>query len=208
MIKYLCVFFLLLAIACNQSKAKTQEAPITKTTKTNDTIQIVLLGFNEKNILPFIKSKIESYYHYPTVVIEKEIPKSLISPIRGRVDANKTIAFLKTQNRSQYRFVVGLTSKDICTPKNNIPDYGVFGLGSLDGSGCISSTLRLNRGVSQQKLIERLQKVVLHEIGHNHGINHCTSPFPCFMKDANGTIKTVDQEPMDMCEVCKRKMKH
>ena len=46
-----------------------------------------------------------------------------------------------------------------------------------------------------------MEKVVLHELGHNYGLPHCTSPYPCFMKAANGKISEVDEEPMDMCKV-------
>ena len=196
-------------MACSHSTKKSNEAssdPKLKEIK-NDTIQIVCLDFKEKNILPLIKLKIESYYHCPTVVKEMGMPKSLISINPFKYEGNKIINFLSKQNSNHYRFVAGLTSKDICTPKNGKKDWGVFGLGSLDGSGCISSTCRLKKGVSEQKLTERIEKVVLHEIGHNHGLNHCVSPNPCFMKDAHGKIKTVDDEPMDMCVDCKKRIK-
>ena len=173
-----------------------------------DTIQIVCLNFKEKELLPQISEKIQSYYHHPTIIKESQVTRSLISPIRNRYDADKIIAFLKSQNKGKYKFVAGLTSHDICTPKNNVPDWGVFGLGSLDGSGCISSTYRMKKGVLKSQLLERLEKVILHEIGHNYGLNHCTSPYPCFMKDANGTIKQVDSEPMDMCVECKKRIKN
>lgn len=135
------------------------------------------------------------------------MPVSVISPFRHRYNANKIIDLLKSQNIHHYRFVVGLTSKDICTKSNGVEDWGIFGLGSLDGSGCISSTCRLKRGVSESKLIERLEKVVLHEIGHNHGLDHCVSRYPCFMKAAEGLISEVDAEPMDLCVECKQKIK-
>jgi archaemetzincin len=54
-------------------------------------------------------------------------------------------------------------------------------------------------------LTERIQKVILHEIGHNHGLNHCTSPGQCFMKAANRKISEVDNEPMEMCRLCRQK---
>lgn len=197
-------------VACTQAaERKSKEMATTLKTihKKSDTIEIVCLDFKEKSILPLIKSKIESYYHCPTVVKEMGMPESLISINPFKYEGNKIISFLSNQNTNHYRFVAGLTSKDICTPKNGIKDWGVFGLGSLDGRGCISSSCRMKSGVSKKKLTERLKKVVLHEIGHNHGLNHCVSTYPCFMKDARGKIKTVDNEPMDMCVECKKKMK-
>jgi archaemetzincin len=199
---------ILLFIACSHSTKKTNEDSSIHKIKEpqNDTIQIVCLDFKEKKILQVIKSKIESYYHCPTVVKEMKMPESFISPLRHRYEGIKIIAFLKNQNIYHYRFVAGLTSKDICHPDHGIKDWGVFGLGSRDGSGCISSTCRLKKGVSKEMLTERLEKVVLHEIGHNHGLNHCVSPYPCFMKAAEGSIQKVDKEPMDMCVECKKKI--
>ncbi len=174
----------------------------------SDTIQIVCLDFTEKNIITVLSAKIESFYHYPTIICEKKMPKDVISPIRYRYNANKIINFLTAQNEHHYRFVVGLTSRDICTRLNGIEDWGIFGLGSLDASGCISSVYRLKKGVSESNLINRLEKVVLHEIGHNHGLAHCISPYPCFMKAGNHKISEVDKEPMDICVKCKQIIKH
>ena len=208
-------FFLILFlifIACN-NRPKATSLPISQskgvhsTEINNDTIQILSLDFNEKNLLLIIGNKITSFYHHPVAYASGILPKSTIVPPRARYSGNKIIQYLKDQNKNHYRFVVGLTSKDICTNANGISDWGIFGLGSLDASGCISSTCRLKKGVSEKKVIERLEKVVLHEIGHNHGLAHCISPYPCFMKAADGKISQVDSEPMDMCVECKRKIK-
>lgn len=48
---------------------------------------------------------------------------------------------------------------------------------------------------------ERLTKVVLHELGHNLGLDHCNKP-NCSMEDAGGTIKTVDRENKEVCPKC------
>ena len=198
-------------IACNNRPKPTslivsQSTGKHSTAIKNDTVQILTLDFNEKNLLLIIGNKITSFYHLPVVYTSAVLPQSTKVPPRGRYSGDKIIQYLKSQNTHHYRFVVGLTSKDICTNSNKVSDWGIFGLGSLDASGCISSTCRLKKGVSKKKLIERLEKVVLHEIGHNHGLPHCTSPYPCFMKAAKAKITQVDSEPMDMCVDCKRKI--
>ena len=96
-----------------------------------------------------------------------------------------------------------ITEKDICHFKDKLrPDYGIFGLGLRPGKTCVISIFRLKRGVSKQKTLERLEKVVLHEIGHNLGLNHCFNNKECMMNDANGTIKQVDKEKVWFCEKC------
>jgi archaemetzincin len=100
-----------------------------------------------------------------------------------------------------------ITEKDICYNKNKSnPEWGIFGLGSQPGRTCIVSTFKLKRGVSQQKTLERLEKVALHEIGHNLGLNHCTNNKECMMSAANGTIQQVDNEKVWFCEKCRKQL--
>ena len=100
-----------------------------------------------------------------------------------------------------------LTEKDICYYKDKSrPEYGIFGLGLRPGNTCIISTFRLKRGVTKQKTLERLEKVALHEIGHNLGLEHCEYDKKCMMNDARGTIKQVDAEKVWLCEKCKNRI--
>jgi len=52
--------------------------------------------------------------------------------------------------------------------------------------------------------MERLDKIVLHEIGHNLGLDHCTNDPQCMMNAANGSIKEVDQERIWFCDKCRK----
>ena len=81
---------------------------------------------------------------------------------------------------------------------NSIPHFNF--------QSCIVSTFKLKRGVSQQKILERLEKVALHEIGHNLGLNHCTNNKECMMSAANGTIQQVDNEKVWFCEKCRKQL--
>ena len=203
----------LFLLSCNANNK--EETPIeapsaqeeVKTTPTNDTILLVTMNFEEKELVPVIADAITAYYHNPVKVADAPLPEKAFLSARNRYQGKEIIANLKTLNTNHYRFIAGLTSKDICTKRRGVDDWGIFGLGSLDGSGCISSTCRLKKGVSHEKLTDRIKKVVLHEIGHNHGLHHCRTKNPCFMKDANGSIKVVDNEPMDICSDCKKILK-
>ena len=79
---------------------------------------------------------------------------------------------------------------------------GQLGLRTL--KTCIISTYRLQANVTKQKTLERLEKVALHEIGLNLGLDHCTKNKECIMNDANVTIKQVDAEKMWLCEICNK----
>jgi hypothetical protein len=100
------LFFILLFIACTHSTKNPNGniKPNNIRSHKNDTIQIVCLDFKEKYLLPIIKSKIESYYHCPTVVNELRMPESVISPLRHRYEGIKIIDYLKNQNKRLYKF--------------------------------------------------------------------------------------------------------
>ena len=56
---------------------------------------------------------------------------------------------------------------------------------------------------SERQLIERLQKVVIHEVGHNLGLPHCKVDSRCVMRDAAEKIQTIDEVDAALCEACK-----
>jgi archaemetzincin len=166
--------------------------PVTK-------INIQPLGDVSADYINLVKKSVKSFYGYECVVLpKKEITKDMLSPIRKRVDASKALR----NNLSNDNLLI-LTEKDICCKKDaRNPEWGIFGLGLRPGKTCIISTFRMRKNVSKQKTLERLEKVALHEIGHNLGLNHCTNNKECMMNDANGTIKQVDNEKVWFCEKC------
>lgn len=168
------------------------------------TINIQPLGKVSPDYINLVKKSVKTFYGYDcTILPQKEISKSMLSPIKKRIDANKSL-----RNNLTFDNLLILTEKDICCNKNkDNPEWGIFGLGLRPGKTCIISTYRLSKNVSKQKTLERLEKVALHEIGHNLGLDHCTNNKECMMNDANGTIKQVDKEKVWFCEKCKKQVK-
>ena len=126
-------------------------------------------------------------------------------PPRNRYRADSLLNFLESYNHGDIDLVVGLTGKDISCTNETFVDCGIFGLGLMPGHACVVSTYskRLGINASRALLEERLTKVVLHELGHNLGLDHCNTP-NCLMEDAGGTIKTVDREKKEVCPKCSR----
>lgn len=132
-----------------------------------------------------------------------------------RYRADVLIRLLKTQKPDTIDFILGITNQDISTtkrdafgriktPESRYKDWGVFGLGYRPGLACVISTYRLKH-TSEDIFIGRLQKVALHEIGHNYGLPHCKTEY-CVMQDAVETIKTIDRVSLQMCEKCTQKI--
>jgi archaemetzincin len=46
-----------------------------------------------------------------------------------------------------------------------------------------------------------MQKVAVHEVGHNRGLRHCSTRL-CVMNDAAETVRTIDRVGLLLCEKC------
>jgi archaemetzincin len=140
----------------------------------------------------------------PTVALPQ---KAYYEP-RSRYRADQLLHFLAVDVKLGFECVkvVGLTAKDISFTKGEVYDWGIFGLGSLDGKTCVISTFRLGAGNADTTVkTQRLIKVINHEIGHTFGLEHCPAN-GCLMQDAQGLIKTVDGANDSFCEKCHKRL--
>ena len=93
--------------------------------------------------------------------------------------------------------ILGITKKDLFMPNFQF----VFGLANpLEKTAIVS----LNRlfDLNRQSYFKRIQKEVIHEIGHLFNLGHCHN-FQCVMSFSNN-IKEVDKKSMALCANCER----
>ena len=140
------------------------------------------------------------------------MPKVAYYKPRNRHRADKLLAVLvgiAVSPDTRSNAIMGLTSQDISTTKGKHQDWGIFGLGELWGTACVVSSHRLTRKLKRRdhrKGLRRVVKVAIHEVGHVLGLHHCETPH-CVMHDAEGTVKTVDDETGHFCDECQAFLK-
>lgn len=158
----------------------------------------------------------KSYDAQVVILQERNLPKSAFINVKSpRYRADLLLTNLLEYKPDSMDYIIGVTKRDISTTKRNANgkvkhpeskyyDWGIFGLGSRPGKSCILSTFRLSN-TSTSTFYDRIQKIAVHEIGHNLGLPHCSSS-KCVMQDAVETIKTVDSADKQLCKRCRGKI--
>lgn len=202
MFRFVCLFTLLWVSSCRNSK---QEIQLSSSDVSKPIILLQPLQFTDTATLQLLKDSVAHFYSV-TVIIAPDIPfpaHTYYKP-RNRYRADSTIKWLKQLKPDSVRTMVGITNEDISVSKAEHKDYGVMGLGYSPGHACIVSTFRPSKtATSKTHLQQRILKLVLHEMGHNFGLPHCSNQ-ECFMVDAEGQMK-LDREK-ELCTSCRRKL--
>ena len=163
--------------------------------------------------------------HVPAIVVVE--PRAALAPstassIKGRWRAEKILDWMENiasgeRDAGGPQAAPGTTQKwmsltdvDIVAQKGQNPNWGVLGLGNVDGRFCVLSTFRMRRkwengGAPEDVVRDRLWKTAVHELGHTLGLPHCPH-VGCIMEDAHGTVKTTDRE-VELCPDCARRFR-
>ena len=180
-------------------------------------IAVQTLGVFPQKFKDSIAAAVHRYFGFEVVELPQiQIPERFFTNVKSpRYRADSIIALLRTDKPDSVDYVIGLTSADISVskrdsqgnirqPQARYADWGVFGFGYIGQAGCVVSTFRIYHK-NLATVVLRMQKIALHEIGHNLGLAHCTNN-NCFMRDAAESIKTIDQVEINLCENCKSKI--
>ena len=170
-------------------------------------VAIQPFGHLDASVVKKVQAGIAKRFDVDVVVLsERALPASAYYRPRDRYRAERLLEVLDREAAGKYTKIVGLTSRDISTSTERHADWGVFGLGELDGVPCVVSTHRLERGGAGDDVVgDRVVKAVNHELGHTFGIDHCPTD-GCLMSDAHGTIRTVDAGDGQFCAACSQRL--
>jgi archaemetzincin len=198
------LFTFCIIISCNYSNNSKEKATSIYPNSINnsqlDAIHILPLGKIDQSIIDNVSKGLNNFYHKKIIFDNPQnLDTALLTKSKKRYSAS---AILKKYKELKQTTLI-LIDKDISIKKDKIEEWGIFGLGLNPGKICVVSPLRPRWNSTPKLLNERMQKISIHEIGHNLGLKHCTNDPHCLMSAAKGTIKQVDLEKMFFCSTCK-----
>ena len=149
-----------------------------------------------------LRDHLHDYLSLPVRVTRNmPVPEGSYERNRNQYNSTWILREILRQTPDDAIKVVGIIDKDLCIPILTF----VFGEAQLGGKASIVSIARLRQefhGLSPDDgiLFERLVKEVLHELGHNFGLIHC-SDRECIMYLSN-TVRDVDRKKTTYCASC------
>ncbi len=143
-------------------------------------------------------------FHTPCRVLRGQpLPRRHLNAARNQYDADGLIDVLFRDMPTDAVGLLGLTNGDLYDGRR--PRF-VFGLASLvDRVGLVS--MARYRGTwwgeaaDLPRFLDRLYKVVVHEVGHTLGLAHCPNR-RCVMRD-DATLEALDDSPRRFCRGCR-----
>ena len=188
----------LLALSCvDDHKVDSRTMQVTEE-KNEQLMSIRIYRYNDFSITKaqFLKQELQRVY--PSVELSDnpiKLPEKYYYAPRDRYSGR---GLLKNLSQNKHGTVVlGLTNEVIYEPNEKSPTFGIFGIGSVgDHVAVISSTLPSRKKHSDEHLV----KLMMHELGHSFGLNHCKDEH-CFMVDAEHGNKF--SKTLSFCPQCK-----
>jgi archaemetzincin len=172
------------------------------------TVVVVPLGHVDKALLDVAAQAIESTLNVRVRIDpEREMPNAALYTPRGRYRAERILAAVDASLPEGAWKVVAMTDAEISTTKGAVPDWRVGGLGSIGGPSCVVSTwIDVRHSKTREVLHRRLADLVVHELGHALGLDHCPVA-GCVMRDAKGKIlETADSSTGELCSQCRKRL--
>ena len=176
-------------------------------------VQLQPLGAVPPVLLDSIAAAVRRQHHANvTIGAVLALPMEAFTDVRSpRYRADTLIAWLRDRKPDTVDHLLGITAVDISITKyaadGNIKhpaakyrDFGVFGLGYMNGPSCVVSLFRFGH-INDPRFFDRLGKVTVHEIGHNRGLPHCSDPH-CVMRDAAESMRSIDSAGRSFCHRC------
>lgn len=172
----------------------------------NKDILLISYGHFEKYYLTTLAEDILCQFSIPVAIEESYVDlNEFYDPARRQYDGNRLLRMVDSLAPAEHVKSVGIFRVDLFIP---ILTY-IFGQAFFKGRTGIASIYRLrNEQYGMEKddslLLERLSKVVIHELGHTFGLVHCHVP-DCVMRSST-YVEDIDQKKNRFCSKCEEEI--
>jgi len=163
------------------------------------TIQIIPVGKVETQTINLIRENIQRTFSAQIEVsptLSTESIEFARSKSRFGYTGIKILSYFKSKNPQ--RKIILILDKPVYTRRELngkiYPEWKILGLAY--GNACLIAPIG-NKA--------RLDKVVVHELGHTMNLKHCENP-QCLMTDAKGNAKNIDKARFNFCQKCSQKI--
>ena len=166
-------------------------------------IAVLPMGTVPEAALSAVADHITLYFNYPSsILFPLETPLYAFDERRGQYNAAMIIKALETMNFEAHAKVIAVVNVDLFIPIFT----HVMGEAQEGGRFALVSMYRLMKGrregrrPSASKILERLVKIALHELGHLFDMVHCADE-NCIMH-FSGNLEDMDRIMLDFCAYC------
>jgi len=152
--------------------------------------------------LEMIAGNIHGVYGLPVQCSHIEFDlRNTFDSARGQYNSTLILAGLRGVNEPEAPKQIALVDVDLFIPVLTF----VFGEAQLDGKSAVVSTHRLSNQYyglprSHDLLLSRIEKELIHELGHTFGMYHCRQ-FECVMRSST-YVEEIDMKKALPCPDC------
>lgn len=167
-------------------------------------IYLVPIHLRAADWMERLQSGIERAFGVRTKLGDQPIDLSIAyDPARKQYSSSAILLQLIDHVPADMMKILGITDVDLFVP---VLSY-VFGEAQLDGIGAVVSVHRLKNsfyGLSEddERMVERLVKEAVHELGHTFGLFHCNR-VGCAL-NASTYVEDIDQKSEMLCAECRK----
>jgi len=167
---------------------------------------VILFNFANRSAVEHVVNLLARTFSLDWKAFYAELnPADFFSPPRDQYYSTKILEQIIRKHNDEFEKIVVLTDYDLFVPVLTF----VFGEAQLKGKAAIVSSCRLHQEfyglpTNDGLLLERLEKEILHELGHTFGLKHCID-WNCVMHSSSN-VDEIDIKPKDFCKTCSKKI--
>lgn len=155
-------------------------------------VNILPIGDIEGELLRDLARALEARVGDVVLLPPVPVPEGALDPARGSFRASAFLDLARTRDGEK---VLGITEADLAASRTE----WVFGYAEVGGRAAVVSVKRL-RSPDPRRVVARLLKEAIHELGHTQGLQHCGHR-SCVMHFSE-TLADTDEKSMDFCAGC------